>query len=186
MTRIAIRSHSHEHAGVLAAAGVEVVLAARRADKLASEVERLRGILEKLEFRRMFSGEMDPNNCYLDIQAGSGGTEAQDWASMLLRMYLRWAEAKGFKTEVIEESDGDVAGAIAAAREGQGALADCLQALGRAAELDGGAALAAERHPDLELLLYGDREQVAPLVAAERAECAVDWAAVEALIAAKV
>src|SRR5690606_3522129 len=57
---------------------------------VASEVERLREILEKLEFRRMFSGEMDPNNCYLDIQAGSGGTEAQDWANMLLRMYLRW------------------------------------------------------------------------------------------------
>ncbi|WP_156492356.1 MULTISPECIES: peptide chain release factor 2 [unclassified Oleiphilus] len=66
--------------------------------------------LELLEFRRMFSGEMDENNAYLDIQSGSGGTEAQDWASMLLRMYLRWGEQKGFKTELIEVSDGDVAG----------------------------------------------------------------------------
>ena len=74
------------------------------------ELDQLSAKLEQLEFRRMFSGEYDSADCYLDIQAGSGGTEAQDWASMLLRMYLRWAEAKGFKTEVIEESDGDVAG----------------------------------------------------------------------------
>lgn len=74
------------------------------------ELDQLIVKLEQLEFRRMFSGEYDSADCYLDIQAGSGGTEAQDWASMLLRMYLRWAEAKGFKTEVIEESDGDVAG----------------------------------------------------------------------------
>ena len=66
--------------------------------------------LKILEFRRMFSGEMDPNGAFLDIQSGSGGTEAQDWADMLLRMYLRWGEAKGFKTEVMELSDGDVAG----------------------------------------------------------------------------
>jgi peptide chain release factor 2 len=66
--------------------------------------------LEELEFRRMFSGEMDPNNAYLDIQAGSGGTEAQDWANILLRMYLRWGEARGFKTELMEVSDGEVAG----------------------------------------------------------------------------
>ena len=58
----------------------------------------------------MFSGEMDANNAYVDIQSGSGGTEAQDWANMLLRMYLRWGEAKGFKTEIIELSDGEVAG----------------------------------------------------------------------------
>ncbi len=64
----------------------------------------------RLEFRRMFSGEMDPNNAFVDIQAGSGGTEAQDWAEMLLRMYLRWGERKGFKTELIEVSDGEVAG----------------------------------------------------------------------------
>ena len=63
-----------------------------------------------LEFRRMFSGEMDPNNAFLDVQSGSGGTEAQDWAEMLLRMYLRWGEAHGFKTELIEASAGDVAG----------------------------------------------------------------------------
>jgi peptide chain release factor 2 len=63
-----------------------------------------------LEFRRMFSGEMDANNAYLDIQSGSGGTEAQDWAEMLLRLYLRWGEDKGFNTELIEASGGDVAG----------------------------------------------------------------------------
>ncbi len=67
-------------------------------------------IIAELEFKRMFSGEMDENNAFLDIQAGSGGTEAQDWAEMLLRMYLRWGEAKGFKTELIEVSAGDVAG----------------------------------------------------------------------------
>jgi len=66
--------------------------------------------LGELEFRRMFSGETDQNNAYLDIQAGSGGTEAQDWANMLLRMFLRWGERRGFKTELIEVSDGDVAG----------------------------------------------------------------------------
>jgi len=66
--------------------------------------------LENLEFRRMFSGEMDANNAYLDIQAGSGGTEAQDWAEMILRMYLRWGERRGFKTELVEASAGDVAG----------------------------------------------------------------------------
>ncbi len=63
-----------------------------------------------LEFRRMFSGEMDANNAFLDIQSGSGGTEAQDWASMIERMFLRWGEKKGFKSELIEESQGDVAG----------------------------------------------------------------------------
>jgi peptide chain release factor 2 len=77
---------------------------------IVSEIERLRGILEKLEFRRMFSGEMDANNCYLDIQAGSGGTEAQDWANMLLRMYLRWADKRGFDTTIMELSEGEVAG----------------------------------------------------------------------------
>lgn len=78
--------------------------------EVESELAILSAKLEELEFRRMFSGEMDPNNAYLDIQSGSGGTEAQDWASMLLRMYLRWGEKKGFKTELIEYSDGDVAG----------------------------------------------------------------------------
>ena len=66
--------------------------------------------IARLEFRRMFSGELDANNAFLDIQAGSGGTEAQDWAEMLLRMYLRWAEGHGFDTELIEASPGDVAG----------------------------------------------------------------------------
>ena len=66
--------------------------------------------VEELEFRRMFSGEMDANNAFVEIQAGSGGTEAQDWAEMLLRMYLRWGEAHGFKTELMEVSPGEVAG----------------------------------------------------------------------------
>nr|WP_218563920.1 peptide chain release factor 2 [Marinospirillum perlucidum] len=66
--------------------------------------------LESLEFRRMFSGEMDPANCFVDIQSGSGGTEAQDWSEMLLRMYLRWCDQHGFKAELVEASAGDVAG----------------------------------------------------------------------------
>ncbi len=74
------------------------------------DVDGIEADVAKMEFRRMFSGETDPNSCYLDIQAGSGGTEAQDWADMLLRMYLRWGEAHGFKTEIIEVSDGEVAG----------------------------------------------------------------------------
>lgn len=74
------------------------------------EVAELEKKLDKLEFRRMFAGEYDSADCYLDIQSGSGGTEAQDWAEMLLRMYLRWAESKSFTTEVMEVSDGDVAG----------------------------------------------------------------------------
>ncbi len=77
---------------------------------VASEIERLDKQLQVLEFRRMFSGEMDENNAYLDIQSGSGGTEAQDWAEMVLRMYLRWGEQKGFKTTLEEVSAGDVAG----------------------------------------------------------------------------
>ena len=79
-----------------------------------AEVERDIAGIEKrvagLEFRRMFSGELDTSNAYLDIQSGAGGTEAQDWAEMILRMYLRWAEAHGFKAEVIEASAGEVAG----------------------------------------------------------------------------
>ena len=75
-----------------------------------SELAELIKKLEVLEFRRMFSGPNDANHGYIDIQSGSGGTEAQDWANMLLRMYLRWGEAHGFKTELIEVSDGDVAG----------------------------------------------------------------------------
>jgi peptide chain release factor 2 len=75
-----------------------------------SDLESAESALEKLEFRRMFSGEMDASNAYLDIQAGSGGTEAQDWAEMILRMYLRWGEAHEFKTELVEVSPGEVAG----------------------------------------------------------------------------
>lgn len=92
---------------------VELAVEENDADTFADaevEINALEASLEKLEFRRMFSGEQDENNCYLDIQSGSGGTEAQDWAEMLMRMYLRWGEAHGYKTEVIEVTDGDVAG----------------------------------------------------------------------------
>jgi peptide chain release factor 2 len=75
-----------------------------------SEIESMEAQLATLEFRRMFSGEMDENSAFLDIQSGSGGTEAQDWAEMLLRMYLRWADDKGFKAELVECSAGEVAG----------------------------------------------------------------------------
>ncbi|MEP5567806.1 MAG: peptide chain release factor 2 [Halioglobus sp.] len=78
--------------------------------EVVSEIDALVAQLERLEFRRMFDGEMDANNAFLDIQSGSGGTEAQDWAEMMLRMYLRWGEAKGFKTQLMEASAGDVAG----------------------------------------------------------------------------
>jgi len=79
-------------------------------ESVVSDLERFEKKVSDLEFRRMFSGEMDPSNAYLDIQSGSGGTEAQDWAEMLLRMYLRWGEAQGFKTELMEASAGEVAG----------------------------------------------------------------------------
>ncbi len=77
---------------------------------VAAEVTKVNGEIEKLEFRRMFAGEMDQHNAYLDIQSGSGGTEAQDWADMLLRMYLRWAESRGFGAEILELSPGEIAG----------------------------------------------------------------------------
>jgi len=77
---------------------------------ISAETEQAFLLLEKLEFLRMFSGELDGANAFVDIQAGSGGTEAQDWADMLLRMYLRWAEDEGLSTELIERSDGEVAG----------------------------------------------------------------------------
>ncbi|GAB6068083.1 peptide chain release factor 2 [Methylothermus subterraneus] len=77
---------------------------------IAADLENYEKTVFDLEFQRMFSNPMDKNNAFLDIQAGSGGTEAQDWAEMLLRMYLRWAERKGFKTEIIELSPGEVAG----------------------------------------------------------------------------
>ena len=80
------------------------------ADAVTSDLEKLESEIAALEFRRMFSGEMDESNAFLDIQAGSGGTEAQDWAEMLLRMYLRWAERHDFKAELIEVSPGEVAG----------------------------------------------------------------------------
>ena len=78
--------------------------------EVVTDLEGLEKRLAELEFRRMFSGEMDAKNAFLDIQAGSGGTEAQDWAEMLLRMYLRWGERRGFNTELIEVSPGEVAG----------------------------------------------------------------------------
>ena len=74
------------------------------------DLEGVEKEIAAMEFRRMFNNPMDPNNCFIDIQAGAGGTEAQDWASMLLRMYLRYCERKGFKVEVLEESEGEVAG----------------------------------------------------------------------------
>jgi peptide chain release factor 2 len=79
-------------------------------DAIEDDLQSLEAGIAKLEFRRMFSGEMDEANAFLDIQSGSGGTEAQDWAEMLLRMYLRWGERHGFKTELIEVSPGEVAG----------------------------------------------------------------------------
>ena len=87
------------------------------------ELERLEKLVDELEFHRMFSGEADGNNCYLDIQAGSGGTEAQDWGNMLLRMYLRWAEKRGFKADVVEVSEGEVAGIKSATIHIQGEYA---------------------------------------------------------------
>lgn len=79
-------------------------------DAVSGDLDDYEARVAKLEFQRMFSGELDSSNCFLDIQAGSGGTEAQDWAEMILRMYLRWGEIHGFKTELMEVSAGDVAG----------------------------------------------------------------------------
>lgn len=92
-------------------------------EAVKSDLEQLDARLAELEFRRMFSGEMDANNAYLDIQSGSGGTEAQDWANILLRMYLRWAEHHGFKTELVEVSAGEVAGIKSATIHIQGEYA---------------------------------------------------------------
>lgn len=77
---------------------------------IENDLQAITLIIEKLEFQRMFAGEMDANSAYMDIQSGSGGTEAQDWANMILRMYLRWGEHHGYTTELIESSAGDVAG----------------------------------------------------------------------------
>ncbi len=90
---------------------------------IADDVARFAGEIEALEFRRMFSGELDESNAFLDIQSGAGGTEAQDWAEMLLRMYLRWAEDHEFAVEVIETSAGDVAGVKSATIRVAGAYA---------------------------------------------------------------
>ena len=91
---------------------------------MAAEIERDAGKLEtdvrKLEFKRMFRGEMDSHNAFLDIQAGAGGTEAQDWAQMLLRMYLKWAASRGFDAEVIDSQAGEVAGMKSATIEIKG------------------------------------------------------------------
>ena len=93
------------------------------ARSVEQDLLELVAMLEKLEFRRMFSGETDENNAYLDIQAGSGGTEAQDWAEMLLRMYLRWGEDKGFKATLVEASAGEVAGLKSATIQFEGEYA---------------------------------------------------------------
>ena len=82
----------------------------KAADEIEKDMSRLQADVERLEFQRMFPGKMDSHSAFLDIQAGAGGTEAQDWASMLLRMYLKWADQHGIKTEIIDQSDGEVAG----------------------------------------------------------------------------
>jgi peptide chain release factor 2 len=79
-------------------------------EAVIADADGIKAVIEGMEFRRMFGNPMDANNCFIDIQAGAGGTEAQDWASMLLRQYLRYAERKGFKVEIMEQSDGEVAG----------------------------------------------------------------------------
>ncbi|MDH3747230.1 MAG: peptide chain release factor 2 [Gammaproteobacteria bacterium] len=92
-------------------------------DEVVNDLNAFETRLAGLEFRRMFSGDMDANNAYLDIQSGAGGTEAQDWAEMILRMYLRWSEAHDFKTDVIEASAGEVAGIKSATLHIQGEYA---------------------------------------------------------------
>ncbi|RRQ20104.1 peptide chain release factor 2 [Thiohalobacter thiocyanaticus] len=92
-------------------------------ESVQADVAELEQRVEAMEFRRMFSGEMDESNAFVDIQAGSGGTEAQDWAEMLLRMYLRWAERHGFTTEIIEASEGEVAGIKSATVKVEGSYA---------------------------------------------------------------
>ena len=94
--------------------------AARDIDR---DAQRLEGEVRHLELKRMFRGEMDSHSAFLDIQAGAGGTEAQDWAQMLLRMYLRWGAARGFRCEVIDTSPGEVAGIKSASVEVQGEYA---------------------------------------------------------------
>ena len=91
--------------------------------EIVKDVASFTKLAEDLEFKRMFAGEMDENNAFLDVQAGSGGTEAQDWAQMLLRMYLHWTEDKGFKVELLDQSDGEVAGIKSATISVQGPYA---------------------------------------------------------------
>jgi peptide chain release factor 2 len=114
--------------GAIASASELLELAEGEGDEsMANEIERDAGKLEtdvrKLEFKRMFRGEMDSHNAFLDIQAGAGGTEAQDWAQMLLRMYLKWAAARGFDAEVIDSQAGEVAGMKSATIEIKGEYA---------------------------------------------------------------
>jgi len=90
---------------------------------IADDVKSIEAAVAKLEFQRMFNNPMDPNNCFVDINAGSGGTEAQDWASMLLRMYLKYCERKGYKVEALEESPGEVAGIKSASIKVEGEYA---------------------------------------------------------------
>ncbi len=92
-------------------------------NSVQQDIKKIEKLLADLEFKRMFSGEMDANNAFIDIQSGSGGTEAQDWANMMLRMYLRWAEQHKFKAEIIEISGGDVAGIKGATVKVTGAYA---------------------------------------------------------------
>ena len=112
----------------LADAGEMLQLAVDEADAevlaaVVADLDSMQADVERLEFERMFSGEMDSHSCYLDIQAGSGGTEAQDWAEMLLRMYLRWAERHGWQAELVEVSAGEVAGIKSATVHIQGEYA---------------------------------------------------------------
>jgi len=110
-----IVSHLGKLGGELVEAGEMVDLAAEEDDQstlesVQQDLAALEHTIAALEFQRMFSNELDANPCFVDIQAGAGGTEAQDWASMLYRMYLRWCENKGFRVEILEESSGEVAG----------------------------------------------------------------------------
>ncbi len=92
-------------------------------EAVVTDMEGMEQVVAGLEFRRMFANPLDPNNCFIDIQAGAGGTEACDWASMLLRQYLRYCERKGFKTELLEETPGDVAGIRSASIKVEGSYA---------------------------------------------------------------
>ncbi len=92
---------------------------------VVADLDKHQAHVEKLEFQRMFSGEMDNAAAFVDIQAGAGGTEAQDWAEILLRMYLRWCESRGWKTELMEVSGGDVAGIKSGPRRREGDYDKC-------------------------------------------------------------